>query len=199
MLSVLRRISALLLLGVMGLFGCVSTTLQTDWRDPGFSGSFKKVVVICMVKEMVVRNTLEDDLAAQFTRRGIVAVPSYTLFTSLRDVDRDMVKRKVREIDADGVLLVRLVGKESIPLNTSNYSAAYNYYDQWGAFSQQAYGGSQAASVDMYRVETSLYEAGQGKIVWQALSDTYEDGPWMETLKFFADLMGKKLIQHGLI
>lgn len=199
MLHALRVMSVTVLLAGMVFSGCVTTTLQVDWRDPGFTGRFKKVIVICLVNEMVVRNTLEDEMVAQFSKRGIDAVPGYTLFASFRDVDKEAVRRKVREINADGVLLVRTVGKDTIQNYSQRYDVINNYYNGWGALSQQTYMAPQITSVEMYRVETSLYEAANGDIVWQAVSDTYEDTTWMEMLKSFSDLMTKKLIEHGLM
>lgn len=199
MLRAIRILTVSLFLLTMAVPGCVSTTLQTDWRDPGYSGRFNKVLVICLAKEMVVRNTLEDDFIAQFGQRGVQAVQSYTLLPSLKDIDKETVRRKVKELGADGVLLVRQIGRDSVVISQGNtqFYAENNYYDAWGAYSRETY--FQTTSIDVYKVETSLYAAANGKIIWQALSETYEDGPWMETLNNFATIMLTKLSVHGLI
>jgi len=183
----------------ISITGCVSTTLQADWKDPAFSGTFKKVLVICIVKEMVVRNTLEDDLVAQFKQRGVAAVQSYTLFPSLENIDKEIVRAKVGEIHADGVFLVRRTAKESIQNVTASFDSVNNYYEQWGVLSQESYQASGSTVVDMYRVETSLYEAAKGKIVWQALSETFDDDSLVKVINNFALLMAKKLSEQGLI
>jgi len=182
----------------MGIAGCVNTTLQTDWRDPGFRGTFRKVIVICLAKEMVVRNTLEDDIGAQFSSRGVAVIPSYTLFPELKGVTRDMVKEKIRETGADGVFLVRPIGKDAIQVRgyTDVLYPETTWYEQWDKYSQVP---PNVNTVEIYRVETSLFETGGNKIVWQAISDTFESGPWMDTLKEFARVMGAKLIEHRLI
>jgi len=167
--------------------GCVSTSIQTDWKDPGFKGAFKKVLIICNLKDPLVRTTLEGDLATQFTNRGVVAVQSNTLFESLRDTDREMVKRKVREIDADGVLLVRTVSEKVNSYETYEWSNAYQQTPDL------------PPTAEIYRVQVSLFEAAKGKIIWQALSDTIVGGGWMNTLKEFARVMGARLVERGLI
>jgi len=177
----------------VGISGCVSTTIQADWKDPAFRGKFKKMLVICLVKEMVIRNTLEDDLAAQFSQRGVEAVRSYTLFPSLENIDNEALRAKVGEINADGVFLVRRVGKESIDNVTGSSNG--NYYGQWGVLSQQTF----LSTVDVYKFETSLYEATNGMIVWQALSETYDDDSLLKIVKSFALIMSKKLGEQGLI
>jgi len=188
----IRFMPALFLFLSLGLSGCVSTTLQTDWKDPAFRGKFKKVLVICIVKELVIRNTLEDSLTAQFKQRGVDAVQSYTLFPSLETIDKETVRAKVRETGADGVFLVRRTGKGAIELSPDNS------YDLWNI----AWIGNstpQANIVDFYRVETSLYEATKGGIVWQALSETYDDDSLLKVVNNFALLMAKKLSEQGLI
>jgi len=169
---------------VLGIAGCVNTTLKTDWRDPGFQGTFKKVFVICLAKEQIVRDTLEDDIAAQFSAKGVTALPSYNYFPSMRGVNRQTVIGKVRELKADGIFLVRPVGQGS-------RTVSFEDGDQFDTY--------QSNTIDIYRVETTLYETSKGKMVWQALSDTMAAGSWLETLKEFAKIMVAKLSERGLI
>lgn len=175
------------LLVAMFMSGCVSTKIQTDWKDSNYSGTFRKVLVICLAKEEIVRTTLESDIAAQFTKRGVVAVESNTILASLRDVDREMVRRKVREIDADGVLIVKPVSRETdVYASPEIWSTSYDLQDQ-------------LMTVEAYKVQISLYETTKGKVVWQALSETVIGGAWTDTLRKFAEVMGARLIERKLI
>jgi len=186
-MRIFNLIGWILLAVALVITGCVSTSIQTDWKDPGFKGTFKKILIICNVKDPLIRITLESDLAAQFTSRGIDAVQSNTLFESLKDTNRDLVTRKVREIDADGVLLVRPV---DLKVNS------YETYEWWNAYYETP---AQPLTAEIYRVQISLFEAAKGKIIWQALSDTIVGGAWMKTVKEFARVIGAKLIERGLI
>jgi hypothetical protein len=167
------------------LAGCIHTRIQADWRDPDFHGKFRKVLVICLAQEGIIRTALEDNMAAQFTARGVEAAPSHAVLGSLRDIDREIVRRKVREIDADGVFLVRPVGHE-----ISDHVNLYSPEDAWEATT---------LTVETYKAQVSLYEVVKGKVVWEALSDTIVGGPWMDNVKEFTRIMGAKLIEHGLI
>jgi len=184
-------LSVMALLVIAGVAGCVTTTLQTDWRNPDFQGTFKRVIVICRAQEQIVRETLEDDIAAQFAARGVSAVPSYSYFPSLSGIDRQAVVAKVKEIKADGVFLVQPVGKST--LETDLNVEGPEWSDRLGpvVFAE--------SSIDVYRIETSLYETERGKAVWRALSDTMAAGSWLETLKGFARIMVAKLAERGLI
>jgi len=185
-----RCISGALLVAAMGISGCVSTTIQTDWKDPAFSGTFKKVMVVCLVNEPVIRNSLEDELRAQLNSRGVEAVQSYSLLPSPDTVNSETVRAKVREIGADGVFLVRRMGKESRDVVTAQFTG--NGYD---VLSQQVV----LNTVDVYKFETSLFEATKGMIVWQALSETYDDDVLMKVITNFALLVVKKVSEKGLI
>lgn len=193
--------SVMALLAALCIAGCfVSTNVQTDWKDPTFQGAFRKVLVVCLAKEMLVRNSLEDDFVAQFAKRGVVAVPSYTIFPTTQGIEKEMVKDKVREINADGVLLIRPIEKGSMDMGQNPArSTDFVYYDSWGGTESQNFLVPNTDIIAFYRVETSLFESVKGKVVWQAVSDTFEDGPWRKTLTEFARIMVTKLIERGLI
>jgi len=180
------------LLVFIGIAGCVNTTLQTDWRDPAFRGTFKKVMVVCSLQQQVVREALEDDIVAQFTARGVVAVSSYRHLPSLQSLNRQVIIDKVNELDADGVFLVRVVGKDTSQINLD--AVGSEWLDHIGGSVE-----SQAHTMETFRVETGLYETTGRKVVWQALSDTMLAGSWLETLKGFARIMVAKLGERGLI
>lgn len=182
----------------MSISGCVSTTLQAEWKDPAYRSTFKKLVVICLVREPVIRNTLEDELAAQFKSRGVEVVQSYTLFPSLENIDTETVRATVRGRNADGVFVVRRIGKATVELGPDQF-IGLNYYDKWGGVTQQAFQAPIVNTVDAYRVETSLFEAAKGSVVWQSLSDTYDDDLLQKVVSNFALLMVKKLGEQGLI
>ncbi len=224
----MRRIflmAATAFLVVSAMAGCISTTIRTDWKDPGFHGHFKKVMVICLATDKGIRKTLEDDIVAQFTRRGVTAVPSYSYFPSLQGIQREVVTVKVLDINVDGILLVRTINSQSvesvppqpIPSDGRPVPGGYNgpnpygpsWYEGWDDHSRHIGNQRQAdelyqspatpITMDVSRVETSLYETSHGKIVWQALSDTYERKAFLKILKEFAEIIGKKLSERGLI
>jgi hypothetical protein len=184
---VIRFLLFTTLFAVMAVTGCISTQIQTDWKDSAFHGTFKKVLVVCVAKQELVRTTLEDDMAAQFTQRGIEAIQSYKIFPVLRDVDKEMVKRKAREMNADGVFAVRTVRHE--------INSYYSYDDMLNYVNAE----DQPLTAEYYRVQIGLYDSSRGAVVWQALSDTFIGGAWTATIKEFARVMGAKLIEHKLI
>lgn len=69
-----------LLMLVVGLVACASTTIRDSWRDPSVGRiEFKKVLAMVMSADATLRRVAEDELVRQM--QGIEAVASYTLLT----------------------------------------------------------------------------------------------------------------------
>ena len=49
------------------------------------------------------------------------------------------------------------------------------------------------------RLETQLYEAGEGKKVWEALSDTFQRDSVSELLKTFGKIMVNAMARKGFL
>lgn len=171
----------------LAVTGCVSTRIQTDWRAPGFQGTFRSVMVICVAQEPIVRETLENDLKALLNSRGLAAVSSHTLFPISNGLNRDVIRRTAREGGMDGVLLLKPVSHEVTVYGS--YDEMLNYYNM----------PEQQVSAEYFRVQSALYEVSSEKPVWQALSDTLVAGAWTDTLEKLARVLGSKLIEHKLI
>lgn len=170
------RVHVAMLIGGLALIvsACASTTLDMTWRDPTYEGRpFAKVLVIGSTDNADNRRIFEDILAGELTRRGIGAVASYTLIPGEADVKRDKVVEAVKTYGADCVLSTRLVGVETraaqVPLQSANAGAMdmYRYYSPMEP---------QTTIQQDYRVanlETNLFDAGTGKMVWWGRSQTF--------------------------
>jgi hypothetical protein len=76
------RSATLALTAVAVLAGCASTRLETEWRDPQYTGPplvGNKVLVVCRVPDETLRRVCEDQWAMQLGTRGVTALRSYSL------------------------------------------------------------------------------------------------------------------------
>jgi hypothetical protein len=177
----LRRILryAAFALALAALGACSAPTqLTSDWADPAqASHVYKKVVVVGVTPKAAGRRAYEDAFVAQLQARGIEAIPSYT-FGGTGQIDKDAAIAKLKEIGADGVLVTRLVDKETVqnyypPTYASVPSA---YYGGWYGYYSMGY--SYMASPGyveenkVYRVETNLYNVENDKLAWSGLTET---------------------------
>src|SRR5215831_20259452 len=60
------------------LSSCQSTTIQSTWVDPNFTGGpFKKVFVMGLARDVTSRRVFEDIMVARLQAAGVQAVPAY--------------------------------------------------------------------------------------------------------------------------
>src|SRR5262245_44514328 len=102
-------------LALAALGACSAPTkLTSDWSDPNQAGHvYKKIVVVGITPRAAGRRAYEDAFVAQLQTRGIEAIPSYT-FGGTGQIDKDAAIAKLKEMGADGVLVTRLVDKETV-------------------------------------------------------------------------------------
>jgi hypothetical protein len=109
-----RRIVRFVALGAVALFvaGCASTTLQSTWQDPGYTGPpLRKVFVLGQsARDVTARRVLEDVLVARIQALGAEAVPAWRSFPGEGPFDEAALSSAVAASGADGMLMVRLLG-----------------------------------------------------------------------------------------
>ena len=197
-------------LALLSLTSCAATSqLTTSWADPAAAGhTFKKVVVVGASPNSATRRMYEDTFAAELRSRGIEAIPSYTVVGE-GQLNKDEASAKLKEIGADGVIVTRLVDKQTVenyyPPTYSTYAAPSAYYGGWyGYYSMgYAYQTSPGYTVQnqVLHVETNLYRVADAKLVWSALSESWleqSDSPGNE-IKPYVDKLVYSLGQSKVV
>jgi len=161
------------------LASCAAPTkLTTSWSDPTAANhTYQKIVVVGVTPRAPARRQYEDDFVAELQSRGITGVQSYT-FAGEGQVDKDAAIAKLKEMGADGVIVTRLVDKETVqtyyPPTYSSVPTAY--YGGWYGYYSMGYTYmSSPGYVDenkVYRIETNLYDVNNDKLVWSGLTET---------------------------
>src|SRR4030095_7672705 len=97
---------------ILLLAGCASTTLQSQWRDPGYTaGPFRKIFVIGLsARDVTARRFFEDVMVAKLMAVGVQAVPEWQPLPGDRVLPEGAVSAAVDGTGADAVLIARLVG-----------------------------------------------------------------------------------------
>jgi hypothetical protein len=140
------------------------TTLSDVWRDPSYAASpMKKILVFGAVNSDTNRRTLEDTFASSLARHNVQATAAYHAFPG--QPDRNAAREYLRAEGFDGALVVKYEGTHT--QTTIQPGADFgNYYDGlWGP-------GYYVETDQLVKVETSLWDAHSGKVVWSAVSDT---------------------------
>ena len=179
-----HRQFAVVLVGLMalGVAGCASTGMVHTWTDPAYSGGpMNKVMVIAVAASDGNRRIFEDRFRAELSKEKVEAVSSYTVLPP-GQLEEEAIKSKVIELGLDGVVISRVVDKKTVetiypattyvggsPYWPGYYGGYYGYYSSaYSVYSSPGY----VETTDYVYVETNLYSAETGKLVWTGLSET---------------------------
>ena len=192
------------------LTSCATTKLNSVWRDDNYSGKFNKVLVIGVIKRPALKRFFEGEFVQQLKARGTNAVEGFTVLPSDKEVGKDVIASKLKGLDADGVLITRLVGKKTletyIPGEVYYEHAPYApplHFRQWDSYYSRShravYRPRYTVKNKVLIVETNLYDAVSEKLVWSALSETFVEGSSDDLIRSFVQVIIKDLYKKDLL
>lgn len=183
---------------------CSTTTMSAVWKDPDYRGGIlKKVLVIGVARNDLIRRIFEDEFAARLKAHGTDAYPSYRILPSTEMLDEDTVNAKIENMGMDAVLVTRFVNskKEAVytpgtPYYTGYTGGWYNWYSAgYGYVTSPGY----YSEYEVIRLSTNIYDTQTGKMIWSGLSDTVTGGAAQTEIEGLIDVITKSLQKDGLI
>lgn len=188
------------------LGGCATTEVTNTWKDPQHSSTpLRKVLVVGISNQASVRRAFEETFAKSLADAGVAAVPSYTLIAQDGQIAEDVLKKAVADAGADGVLITRMVGRQTdlqvtpSPMPPPIYGSRRYYYGYYtGAWA----GYYEPATVQTYRyivAETTVFSAERPEPAWSATTRTQEPRDVAKATEGFAKVMISALRKDGVI
>lgn len=143
-----------------------STKIEKTWTDPSFTPSeaqsYKKVLVMGLLKDESTRRIAEDKMVAAF--KNVTAVPSYS-YLQPGDTVRSMVEERLTKDGFDGVVIMRLadVDKSVSYVPGTGYGGWYGYrYSSPGYYQEDK----------TFYVETNFYSLPEAKLLWSGTTSS---------------------------
>jgi len=143
-----------------------STKIEKSWTDPSFSPatvqSYKKVLVMGLLKDESTRRIAEDKMVAAF--KNVTAVQSYS-YLQPADTIRSEVEDKLKKDGFDGVVIMRLadVDKSVSYVPGTTYGGWYGYrYGSPGYYQEDK----------TFYVETNFYSLPETKLLWSGTTSS---------------------------
>ncbi len=194
---------AAVLLGVFSLLltSCTTTRLETDWVAPDVGDlKFQRLFVVAIAPDFASRRRTEQALQRQITSVPVVA--SYEWVPDLRqDPDRTQLTAAIRETQSDGVVVLRLISNKTEVLYIPGgampdaYLTLQAYYS-----SSQSNSFTSLVSTDrVLGIETNIYRAESGSLVWSGATRSVSPASIDELVKHLLGAVGKRLRQRQLI
>lgn len=203
--SIVRAVSLAL---VALLAACTATTLENSWRDAKYSGGpATRILVIGISKQPSVRRTFEDIFAQALTKAGVQAVASHTLIPQDGQIAEDDLQKAVKQAGANGVLITRLVGRQTDNTVTSATMPPpmYGTRRYYSGYYTSAWSGSyepvavQQFNFDYVVTETVLFRSDAPEPVWSGTARTPDPRYVREAAQDFSKAMISTLKKEGLI
>jgi hypothetical protein len=181
---------------------CASTSLVNQWKSPDFSGPpLRKVLVVGVSTQPSLRRVFEDEFAASLRTAGVQAVQSYTVITQDGQADQAVLEKAVRGLEADAVLVTRLVRREQQTWATPGYyrAPAMGFYGWYSAAWIGYYEPPNVYTYDVVTVDTSLYSPPRSKLLWSGITETFAPTDVKKSTAEYAKVIIGALRQDGFL
>ena len=201
MISIAR--TTLCIAGALALSACATTSFDSTWRTPDvgpvdYAG--KKVAAVFVSQEEGSRRSAEDTLAREISAHGAQGVASYTLIPTQELQDQAQVRAKLQSAGIEGVVVMRVTGKEQQVSQTpgtwsSMGYSSFSHYSGWGAVYEPGY----LVTDTIVSVETLVYSLTQDKLLWGGQSKTFNPSKLDAFVSELAQAVAEELEEEGLI
>jgi len=198
--------AAVLVLSVLATGACsksqTKTTIPATWRNPEFTGDpFSKIFVVGVGRNGAYRRLYEDNMVRALEGHGATAEASWVVFPENDKLDAAKVVGAVNQGNFDAVVITRLLSVDEEleyvpgkpPTSSDLYMAGYDK-----AYAVNSDPGYYATST-RYSVETALYSARDGMVVWLVRSETVNPDSVEEVIHSVSSSVAKKMKADGLI
>jgi hypothetical protein len=199
------RLRTLTFAALVCLGACATTTFTSKWKAPDVQAvnpAGKTVGAVFMSKDESKRRAGEDALAAALSARGAHGVPAYTILPDEAKMDPEAARAKLKEAGANGVVVMRLVGKDQQVTYTPGY-AGPSYYGGFGPYWGYGWGSvyepGYLQTDTLVSVETLVYSLDRNKLLWASTSRTTNPNNINALVREVSDVTADEMVKQGLL
>ncbi|MCB0322263.1 MAG: hypothetical protein KDD69_01785 [Bdellovibrionales bacterium] len=196
----------ILLLLALVLFGsgCSPTRLTSVWSEASVR-PVHKLIVVGIEPSIADRRVFEREFAGVFEDAGIEAFESYKLLSDNEQPNRQTLRPTIDRTGSDAILVSSIVEvtdeAEYVPgWSRVDYVGPYGFYDRYypWAFDRVSAPGY-VVSYKNYTLESLLYEARSGKLLFAATSKTMDPDSIHELADSLAEEILDQLRELGVV
>lgn len=189
---------------VMTLTGCASISLQHSAKDATLAAKqYKKLLIVGITDNPERRQIFEEVLASELQKRGVTAIPSYTITGVTEKLTWAAGEEAVRKTGADGAITTRVVSlKKDTSVNTGFIMTEHGFADGYGVHVTYATFIHQPVEVILstrMAIETNLFDAATGRMVWTGTSSAVDPEGIITASRELAEVIFKSMAKDGLI
>ena len=163
--------------GLLALGGCgPKVTVESAWMAPGIQARpVQSVMVVGIARNAGLRGTYESLAAQTFGEHGASALRSLDVLPPSQAITKEAVAQAIEGRDIEAIFATRLLdvqtSQQYVPPTTTSWGYPGYYRDFWGyypAVSVAVMEPGYFVEVKTYLLESSLWNATTGEIVWSA-------------------------------
>lgn len=193
-----------------------STSISESWTNEAKlnSKSYNSVFIVALTGNMAAKTLIEDELAFYAEKNCTKAIKSHELFpatfTKKNVPEKEALLKIIQQSGADAIFAVSLLDKETetryVP-GTTNYAYGYNplsysyygnFYGYYNTMHPIVYDPGHYTTDKIYYLESNLYDAETGELLWSAQSKTYNPSSLESFTQDYTEALIKRLEKDGL-
>jgi len=194
----------LLLLLFNLLPGCASVSLVNTMRDRTLPAKqYKKLLVVGVTAKPQMRQVFEEVFVAEVTKKGLAAIPSYTITGVSEKPARASLEEAVKKTGADGVITTRVVGtrketeaRAGFIMTDRGVTNVYGVPITFASFVGQPVEVTLSTEA---AIETNLFDSETGRLVWSGTSNAVNPEGIIKVTGELADTVIKAMARDGLL
>ncbi|MDR1054646.1 MAG: hypothetical protein LBL90_02210 [Prevotellaceae bacterium] len=202
----MKRLSIILLTSLM-LYGCSTTSIVSSWiPDNSTIISMKKVLVVGLMgnKERELREYTERAVAKALTDNGITAIAAIdAMGVPPKDMkeNKDAIDKELKDKAYDGIMIISLINKDKdVDINSPGLYTGWWYGPYWGyGGGMYGYAPPYISVSTKYGVEANLYTVTPEKLLYSALTKSYEPSNTAKLSEKFALSILKDMQKQRLV
>jgi len=193
-------------------YSCSTTTkISSRWK-PGLAPQTNFVTIMSLVvagdSERPLREKMEKHVAGDFTTHGYTGISALATFgpKALTGLNEHALMEKIKEKNVDAVLLISLLNKKRekyyVPAKAQETPFAINYNkfsSHYNTINERILMEGYYTEDTRYFWECSLYDVQTGKLLYSAISESFDPGSTETLAHQFGLEMIKDIIKQEII
>jgi len=197
------------LLFLLALTGCASVSMVSSVREPTAPvKNYRSFLVVGITQDLQTRQVFEGVMAAELRKKGLAAIPSYTVTGVEEKLSVALVEKAARTAAVDAVITAKVIDLQRKTHKDVGYAMTDRGIDGYAGF----YGGVGTisyATFDLkpveittsktYGLESHLFDSATKGIVWTGTSNAVDPRGLITASEQFAAVVITTLSKEGLI
>ena len=195
------------LLGLIAAGCSQPTQVSGRWEQPGYAdGPFSRILVVGVSENAGRRRRFENEMAAKLDgEKGRTVWASYATLPEDATLDRPTIEAEVKKLQADSVIVTRLVSEQIRPEQTADRVGVdvvrknEEIYDFFRYDYNEYVDPGELKTVATVQLATDVYEAADGQLIYRMSSTSFEVESEYQAVEEAAKAIAKQLRKEGLI